>query len=288
MSTILIATDFQRSARRAFVYAVHLARVFGARLQIVHVIKTATDSSDEPPDSRSMASRKTSALLQLGRLVLTAKEARVKAEHLLLYGSPVDCLDEAVRRTHADVLVMGTEGRTGWDRLRLGSTAEALVRDASCPVLTVHGGGRDVPAHHATVQLRRWLVGTDFSADADAALHIVSGLAATLGGSVRLVHALEAASGRDRAERGLQRHIRELERLGVEAEGRCLEGRPVDVMLSEAAEWEVDVIAAGTQGKRGLQRLLLGSVAAELLKRAACPVLTVRRQAVRRGRRMTP
>ena len=59
-------------------------------------------------------------------------------------------------------------------------------------------------------------------------------------------------------------------------------------MLSEAAEWEVDVIAAGTQGKRGLQRLLLGSVAAELLKRAACPVLTVRRQAVRRGRRMTP
>lgn len=288
MSTIVAATDFQQSARRAFVYAVRLASVFRARLKIVHVIKTATDSADEPPASRSMDARKTSALLQLGRLAAVAKEAKVEAEPLLLYGSAVAGLEETVRRTHAGLIVMGTEGRTGWDRLRLGSTAEALVREAPCPVLTLHGTlARDVPRHHGKVRMRRWLVGMDGSPDAEAALRVVCRLAPKLGASVRLVQAIAEEAGSPRAEHQLERHLRDLQRIGIDAEGRCVKGAPVEVLLEEAAHWDADAMAVGTQGRSRLRRLLLGSVAAELLKRAGCPVLTVRRHAAGQAHRTT-
>ena len=84
---------------------------------------------------------------------------------------------------------MGTHGHTGWDRLRLGSTAQAAVRGASCPVLTLpEMVARDSYRHHAKVNLERLLVATDFSPCADAALHYVSGLAARLKAQVCLVH----------------------------------------------------------------------------------------------------
>jgi nucleotide-binding universal stress UspA family protein len=118
-ASILLPTDFERPARRAFAYGLNFAGVLGARVRIFHVIKTPSDLSDPPsPVSRYLKSLKTSALLQLGRLARLAMEAGVSAEPQLGFGAPDACILEAVEKTQPRMIVMGTEGREGWDRLR--------------------------------------------------------------------------------------------------------------------------------------------------------------------------
>lgn len=273
---ILLPTDFQQAARRAFLHGVKLATALKAPLHIVHVIKVPADRSGAAPDSRGLRSLRTAALLELGRLVRIAREGGASAEALVRYGDPVSCIVEGVKNTGAGMVVMGTEGRVGWDRLRLGSTAAALVREVPCPVLTVHGGlAGDAARHPARVRLRRLLVATDFSPHAGAALRVVSGLASALGASVRLVHARDPSSDAGRAERRVAAQVRDLRRGGLDADGRCVGGEPVETILAQAAAWQADLLAVGTRGRRGLHRLALGSVAEEILRRAGCPVLTV-------------
>ncbi len=273
---ILLPTDFQQSARRAFLYGVKLAMVLPARLEVLHVIKTVADAPGAAPDSRYLASLKTSALLNLGRLTEAAKQKGVRAQPLVRYGVPHACILEVVKDVHAEMIVIGTEGRTGWDRLRLGSTAGAVVREAPCPVLTVHGGlAGDVPRHAAGVRLRRLLVATDFSSYAEAAIHTVARLAARLDATVCLVHAVEPSANCKPAERRLAALVQDLRHQQIEAESVCAAGDPVETILTQAAAWQADLIAVGTQGRTGLSRVLLGSVADALLKRAGCPVLTV-------------
>jgi nucleotide-binding universal stress UspA family protein len=114
-SCIVLPTDFQEPARRAFTYAVKVATVLGACLRIVHVIKAVSESSRVSADSRYLNPLKTSALLKLGRLARLMKEAGVQAEPHLLFGEPIDTILKSAARFHAGLLVMGTHGRTGWD-----------------------------------------------------------------------------------------------------------------------------------------------------------------------------
>lgn len=276
---ILLPTDFQQSARRAFLYGVKLAMATPARLEILHVIKVPADAAGAARDSRYLRSMKTAALLNLGRLTEAAREKGARAQPLLRYGVPHACILEVVKQVHAEMIVIGTEGRTSWDRLRLGSTAEAVVREAPCPVLTVHGGlAGDVPRHPAGIRLGRLLVATDFSSYAEAAIHTVARLAATFNATVCLLHAAEPSANRKPAERRLAKLVQDLRHQQIEAESVCVAGDPVGSILKQAAAWQADLIAVGTQGRRGLRRALLGSVADALLKRAGCPVLTVAKQ----------
>ena len=80
-----------------------------------------------------------------------------------------------------------------------------------------------------------------------------------------------------------------LQAQGLPVEGRCLAGLPVETILGEAARWEADVVIVGTAGRRGRSRLMLGSVAEGVIRRAGCPVLVVgaavsRKQPRHRGR----
>ncbi len=270
---ILAPTDFQLPARRAFMYGVKLAAALQGRLEILHVIKTVS----KPPDSRYLRDRKNSALLELGRLARAAGEAGVHAEPRLDYGVPSTCALERAKSGRVEMIVLGTEGRTGWDRLRLGSTALAIFRDAPCPVLAVHGHlVGDVPRHPTRVKLQRLLVGTDFSSCADATLAYVSTLAGPLRASIRLLHAAETeATVPERRDR-LLKMAEQMRTRGIDVEAVCLPGNPVETILSEAADWETDVIAVGTHGRQGLSRIMLGSVAEQLLRRAGCPMLIVR------------
>lgn len=276
--SVLMPTDFEMASRRAFAYAVKLAGVTGARLEILHVIKTVSDSGSIAPDRRHLNSLKTAALLELGRLTRVAGEAGVPAEPSLRFGVPDACILEAVERHHPEMIVMGTEGRTGWDRLRLGSTAQTVVRQATCPVLAVHGGlAGDAPHHHARVTLQRWLLATDFSSCAEEARRALCVLAQRTNGSILVVHAAADEPAVKQGTRKMNGLLEDLRRNHPEAEGLCLPGEPVETILSQAAQWRADVIAVGTQGRRGLSRLLLGSVAEGLLRRAGCPILVVRR-----------
>ena len=188
-ASLLFATDFQQPARRAFNYGIRLASVIGLRMEILHVIKAPCDWTGPLPDSRYVRSLKTSALLDLGRLARMAKDAGAEVEPCLQYGVPDACILRHANHAYAQIIVMGTEGRVGWDRLRLGSTAQTVVCQAPCPVLAVHGGvAGDVVRHPARVKLERLLAATDLSSGAAQALQAVASLARLTQAKVCVVH----------------------------------------------------------------------------------------------------
>ncbi|MDZ4797728.1 MAG: universal stress protein [Bryobacteraceae bacterium] len=298
----MLATDFSKPAQRAYEYAIALARPLHATLNLLHVVKAAWDGSESEPGSRPLRSLKTAALLNLGQLARLASELGVQAEPHLAVGNPAACILDASRKTRTNLLVTGTSGRTGWDRLQLGSTAEALVRVSPSAVLTVREMVPGDPGHSLRrLEVRRLLVATDFSSGAEAALSVAYNLARAIGAELTIVHVV-ADSGREgsrgsvrRSKDGLSptalsaghavdRLARDLAAEGVMVHTSCVQGDPVEMLLREAARCGTDILVAGTQGRSGLPRLLLGSVAEALIRRAACPVMTVKRSLDVRGK----
>ena len=141
---IVHATDFSPASRRAFAEAVTLARANRAELVLMHVVDTTVPVVEDAYVSaraveRLITSARTDAAKRLDALVRKARSAGVRARGELLDGNPRDAIARAARRKGADLLVVGTHGRTGLRKLFLGSVAERIVGTAHCPVLTVRG-----------------------------------------------------------------------------------------------------------------------------------------------------
>ena len=144
MRNILFASDFSKASRRAFTTAIKTAKTSGATLTIVHVIApfvpigpdqyVGVDTWEELEEqSRKWATR------HLGRLAARAKGAGVRVRTVLGEGQAAREVTRAARKLHADLVVIGTHGRTGFAKLFLGSIASQIVATSKCPVMTVRG-----------------------------------------------------------------------------------------------------------------------------------------------------
>jgi nucleotide-binding universal stress UspA family protein len=143
IQTILHPTDFSERSRLALKLACSLARDYGARLIIVHVVEQPMPAAEGVMmvplviDTEPVRKR----LEQL-----RSEHAAVPVEHRLLEGNPATEILGVVRDAKCDLVVMGTHGRSGVGRLLMGSVAEQVVRRASCPVLTVKAPHTHSPA----------------------------------------------------------------------------------------------------------------------------------------------
>lgn len=141
---ILHPTDFSKASSAAFKRAVEMARSNRAELVLVHVLSPAipmvADGYVSPQVYEDMANA-THAYGQkhLDALVRKAKQAGARAKGLLLDGVPHERIAQAARSRKADLVVIGTHGRTGFAKLFLGSVASRVLAVAPCPVLTVRG-----------------------------------------------------------------------------------------------------------------------------------------------------
>jgi universal stress protein A len=131
---ILFPTDFSHTGDAALDFATSLARDTGAKLLIVHV--------EEPPLAYGggemyygIPEPNTDALLKMLHAVKPT-DPSVPFEHRLLAGDPAGAIVDLASQENADMIVLGTHGRTGLSRLLMGSVAEAIVRRAECPVVT--------------------------------------------------------------------------------------------------------------------------------------------------------
>lgn len=141
---VVHATDFSRASGKAFATAVAVARAGRSSLTLVHVMTPVVPVAGEGyvlPETYDQieASARAAARKQLDRLVARARVAGVRAEGLLRTGVPHEAIVRAARARHADLLVIGTHGRTGLARLFLGSVASRVLALAPFPVLTVRG-----------------------------------------------------------------------------------------------------------------------------------------------------
>lgn len=144
---ILCATDFSPASRGALRLAVALAGKSRARLLIAHVVSPVGILDVEAivrPRIRAAleAAMRRSAEKRLAALLARARRSHVAAEAIVLSGVPDEALTRAARRSRVDLVVMGTHGRSGVERVLLGSVASKVIATAPCPVLTVRARRR--------------------------------------------------------------------------------------------------------------------------------------------------
>ena len=141
---ILHPTDFSRASGAAFLKAVTLAKQDRAELLLVHVLLPPTpfigDGYVSPRTYQELeAGARRGAERELAKVLARARKAGARARSLLLEGVPYAQITRSARSKRADLIVMGTHGRTGLSKFFLGSVAERVIALASCPVLTVRG-----------------------------------------------------------------------------------------------------------------------------------------------------
>jgi nucleotide-binding universal stress UspA family protein len=290
--TILAATDFSDTANAALDWAVELARQQGGRVELVHAVTIPPSVPGFVPNAGADFEGEVlrAAEGRLAQAVADLKAKGVEAGTFLGPGTPSQVVLDRAEALSAAAVVIGTRGLTGLRHRLMGSTAQRVVHGARCPVLTVHPG--DLGKHRS---IRTILVPTDFSEDAELAIHAAHRLLASLEQDARLVliHAFNlpveyTAYGpiptsvdymKDtglEAERRLYEMVEPLQREGLSIETLAREGDPAHVIAEEAERRGADLIAMGTHGRTGLRHLLLGSTAERVVEYAPCPVMTIR------------
>jgi nucleotide-binding universal stress UspA family protein len=138
---ILCATDFSEGSLSSLPYAVDLARRYGAKLYLIHVIYDVVKTSGWYVPHVSLDDMyndmKKDAKAQLEKSFVDEMRGFKDIEHVVLTGIPYEEISRFAEEEKIDLIVIGTHGRTGLDRMLFGSTAEQVVRHAPCPVITV-------------------------------------------------------------------------------------------------------------------------------------------------------
>ncbi len=138
---ILFATDFSEGSSNALPYAADMAKLYGAKLYLIHVIydvaKTAGWYVPHSSIDEIYADMKKAAEAELAKTFTDEMRGLKEIERLVMTGIPHEEITRFAEVEKIDLIVVGTHGRRGIDRMLFGSTAEQVVRNASCPVLSV-------------------------------------------------------------------------------------------------------------------------------------------------------
>lgn len=294
---LLFATDFSECAARAEQYAVLLAKACGAALDIVHVLEFQPGMDPEyPVNALYIEELRKVADSELAAAVRRVAQSGITATTRQVFGIPSQRITELAKEKDVDLVVLGTHGRTGLEHILLGSTAERVVRGAPCPVLTVRVArldGRPTGARTVAppVAIHRILVPVDFSDCSLEALEYAIQVGKQFGAAVAILHVMEPVSYglgftlrhvteqhlvRARLDSRLAELAATLASQGLQVTHLLRGGTPADSILDSVRAQECDLIVMGTHGRRGISHLVSGSVAEAVLRRADCPVLTVK------------
>lgn len=139
LNSVVVAFDFSETSKHALTYGRNLARAFGGRLHVFHVADVISTSAAQffpegPGDPEAKARQL--AVDQI-RDVLAAEGIDVVTPDVRVSPDAAGAIVEYAKEVHADIIVVGTHGRSGVSRLLMGSVAEHVVRTAQCPVLVV-------------------------------------------------------------------------------------------------------------------------------------------------------
>jgi len=270
----------------ALPYGVAIARRFRSKLYLANVIPTEAYSL-VPLDKRDSALEHITAHIgeQMAGLRAMSILGGVAHEVLIDHGDIWPTLSAMMEKHAVDLIVIGTHGRRGIEKLLLGSTAEEILRLSSKPILMV--GPESSVAPETELRLQRILHATDFSRESEPALHYAYFLAKDYGASLALMHVAEdiwkePLSTRLRPadfflERMLERHWK-VEDQGLKPEYYVEFGPRADCILQVATRLQSELIVIGVRGSRHprVAAHLPGPTAYDVVTHARCPVLVIR------------
>jgi nucleotide-binding universal stress UspA family protein len=284
---ILIPTDGSDHAVRAAEHAMAIAREFDATVRVIGVVDIQAAAG--PFNAGGVDDAYVENVKSEARASIEAVEALTdqRVETDVLEGTPVESIVDDAADFAADLIVMGTHGRTGVHRYVVGSVTERVVRLADAPVLTARAGVEMGPAgdcddvliptdgsEYATVAVDHGLA---IAQQFDARVHAVSivdvGDLATRVEYTPPTEALERVrEERTDATEAIAERAREA---GLDVRTEVREGFPAEDLIDYAGEEGIDLLAMGTHGRTGLNRFLLGSTTERIIRHADAPVLAV-------------
>ena len=281
---ILLPFDGSEGAAEVLHHASEIAHWADATLHVLYVADTKRDSVTV------VEGQTIDALAQEGEDIVdeaakTLDTLGVSYETDVVQGNPAPTIVDYAQRYDQDLVVMPTHGREGISRYLIGSVSEKVVRLASAPVLTV----RMQPDEQLTFPYENILIPTDGSTAATHAAEYLVELAAALDATVHVLSVVEdsafgldvrsTVSGKETeqaAANAVETVVSEAETRGVTNTARHIEhGSPVEEILDSIESNDIHAVGMGTTGKRGTDRILLGSVAEKTVRSAPVPVMTV-------------
>lgn len=294
ITKIVCPVDFSDNSRRALEHAALLARWYEAELNVLHVmpLMPTVFGIATPMVTDAVEPATTEAIVRELAGFVSEAGARVPETQTVLRSGPAAAgILRYAADTEADLLVLGTHGRTGFERFMLGSVAEKVLRKASCPVLTVPRASEG-PANRPS--FARILCGADFSPASDRAVEYALSLAQEANGRLTLLHVLDWLPGKEfaafpqfdaevyrrqaigEARRRLEALVPDEAHDWCEPDFRISCGKPYVQVLRLAAEEQADLVVLGVHGAGVIDRMLFGSTTQHVVRQATCPVLTIR------------
>ncbi|MGB8581522.1 MAG: universal stress protein [Candidatus Sulfotelmatobacter sp.] len=289
VKSILCPIDFSDFSAAAYQYALSLADYYKARIVALHVVEVwkypfadyAAHEADYAKFSRALNE---GGEVQLRRFVKERPADRLQPELLVRQGNAPNCILSFAQKENIEVIVMGTHGRRGFDRLVLGSTTDRVMRKAACPVLVVSD-----PSHKALTtapdgrhRLSRILYCTDFSNNSERARGYAISLAAEYGAELTLLHVAQNAPDLARAEVIIAERTQELDKLLSHTERNNFNvklairfGKPYEEIVRHATEAQASLIIMTARGGDAVDRAVFGSTTYRVIQLGPCPVLAV-------------
>lgn len=286
---ILCPTDFSDFSERAYDYGLSLARHYDAELILLHVVRPVIIGYPEYaiPDSVSefYGELHEHAEEQLREFAKVHAEGGVPARVAVEEGVVTESILDFAQENAVDMIVMGTHGRRGFQRLTLGSVTERVLRKAGCPVLAVRRPTHDfvVPGSKGEpVHLRKILFCSDFSECSERALQYAVSLATEYKSELTLLHVIEHLPPAEERDAENDRLVHRLDE-SIPAEVRiCCKirpivraGKPYEEIVKLAEQDQTDLIVVGVRGRNVLDLALFGSTTHRVLQLGPCPVLAI-------------
>jgi len=282
IDTILLATDFSGASEKAAAYARAIARRFSATLEMVHVVDpSAVAICDEVAVAMPRQEMSIAEAAERMRTQASFVEAGVVTRSFTTEGhNTAQTLLQLAHQRDADLIVAGTQSKSGVERLVLGSTAEKLIRNAKCPVLTI--GPNAVWPAEGPMAFRCIVYATDFSTQAAKAARYALAFAAHSGARLCCCHVenTEAEVPAVRAETAADftdalRHLLPDNADGCTPEFFIEHGDPADGILRLADKVGADLIVLGPRKASFWLKYVDHGLTPSLLAEARCPVMTI-------------
>ncbi|QLD89584.1 universal stress protein [Natronomonas salina] len=292
IESILVPTDGSESASRAASRAIDLAATLGADLHALSVVDVrevepslALPESTNPEKLEEIYVEDAEAAVE-STAERAAGQLSTRVTTSVEWGIPFRAITGYVEDKDVDLVVMGTHGRTGLDRVLLGSVAEKTLRASSVPVLLV-----PKDAHSKAIREESYeniLLPTDGSEGSEKAIDLAVFLGSVYGATIHTVYGIDSDRlsndvakseilggledfGRDAVEKVRKR----ARTAGVSVAGTVGSGAPEELILEYTSNHGIDLIVMGTHGRSGIERYLIGSTTEEVVRHADVPVCGV-------------
>ncbi len=274
---VLVAVDPACETKRLLALASTLGRSFGSKVSLLHVIPDEDMDAADAGERATVRRRSEHGIRHCAELMTVHRQP---CHTLVEVGDIVREVGRVVRERNIDLVIVGTTGLQGLEKVRLGSVAEGILRTVKCPVLSL---GPRVPQLLGEVAFHKVLFPISFHVDVHAACRHLEPLLARFHSHVVVLHTLPGGRrfSPEAAQMAAQYQARLEKTLPCKgkpftADYHVKFGDPATAILELAHTWEADLIAIPAHRGGRLVSHLPGHVAYEVIRQAPCPVLTIR------------